>query len=50
MNKNSNNLISEYLPITINIHSNIKSIYKTDEDVKLTSIIDLSLLLCGIRY
>jgi 23S rRNA U2552 (ribose-2'-O)-methylase RlmE/FtsJ len=40
MNKNSNNLISEYLPITINIHSNIKSIYKTDEDVKLTSIID----------
>lgn len=39
MNK-TNNVISEYLPITINIHSTIKSIYKSDEDIKLTSIID----------
>jgi hypothetical protein len=40
MNKSSNNVISEYLPTTINIHGTIKSIYKSDENIKLTSIID----------
>jgi len=40
MIKSSNNVISEYLPCTINIHGNIKSIYKADEDIKMASIID----------
>ncbi len=40
MIKSSNNVISEYLPITINIHGNIKSIYKSDENIKMASIID----------
>jgi 23S rRNA U2552 (ribose-2'-O)-methylase RlmE/FtsJ len=40
MIKNSNNVIGEYLPVTINIHGNIKSIYKSDEDIKMATIID----------
>lgn len=40
MINNINHVISEYLPITINIHGNIKSVYKSDENIKLASIID----------
>lgn len=40
MIKNSNNVIGEYLPTTINIHGTIKSIYKSDENIKMASIID----------